>query len=127
LPQEKIEVTAAEVPTPRAPEVGVLQELFEFFEQPAPPEEASVEENSQEVVTAPSLGPRERAILDFESRRFKNPGRKEQAIREEFEVSPTQYFQIVNALLDDPAALACDPTLVSRLRRLRDARQQARR
>ena len=127
MPQEKIEVTAAEVPTPRAPEVGVLQELFEFFEQPAAPGQAPVEENSPEVETAPLLGARERAVLDFESRRFKNPGRKEQAIREEFEISPTQYFQIVNALLDDPAALAYDPTLVARLRRLREARQQARR
>ena len=127
MPQEKIEVTATEVPTPRSPEVGVLQELFEFFEQPAPAEEASVHENSEEVETAPPLGPRERAVLDFEARRFKNPGRKDQAIREEFEISPTQYFQIVNALLDDPDALAYAPTLVARLRRLRDARQQARR
>jgi hypothetical protein len=127
LPQEKIEVTAADVPTPRAPEVGVLQELFEFFEQPASPEDASVHDNPEEVATAPVLGPRERAILDFESRTFKNAGRKEQAIREEFEISPTQYFQIVNALLDDSAALAYAPTLVARLRRLRDARQQARR
>jgi hypothetical protein len=127
LPQEKIEVTATEVPTPRSPEGGVLQELFEFFEQPASPEDPSVHENPEEVATAPLLGSRERAILDFESRRFKNSGRKEQAIREEFEISPTQYFQIVNALLDDPAALAYGPTLVARLRRLRDARQQARR
>lgn len=127
MPQEKIEVTATEVPTPRSPEGGVLQELFEFFEQPVPAEDASVHENPVEVATAPSPGPRERAILDFESRRFKNAGFKEQAIREEFEISPTQYFQIVNALLDDPDALAYAPTLVARLRRLRDARQHARR
>ncbi|MBR7829631.1 DUF3263 domain-containing protein, partial [Actinospica sp. MGRD01-02] len=75
----------------------------------------------------PRLGPRERAVLEFETRRFKNAGRKEQAIRDEFDLSPTRYYQIVNALLDDPAALAHNPTLVARLRRLRELRQQARR
>ena len=131
MPQKKIEVTAAEVPTPRAPENGVLAELFEYFEQPAPPADSEVDDNPAEVATAPApapeLGVRERAVLDFEARRFKNPGLKEQAVREEFEISPTQYFQILNALLDDPDALAYSPTLVARLRRLRDARQRARR
>ncbi|HET9168538.1 MAG TPA: DUF3263 domain-containing protein [Actinospica sp.] len=127
MPQKKIEVTAAEVPTPRAPENGVLQELFEYFEPPAPPADAELDDNSPEVVTEPSLGPRERAVLDFEGRRFKNAGLKEQAVRDEFEISPTQYFQILNALLDDPEALAYSPALVARLRRLREARQRARR
>ena len=146
LPQEKIEVAATEVPTQRDPEIGVLQAVFEFYEQPGPPpeeavadegvvasvdeisvDENSVDENPDEVVIRqPVLGPQQRAVLDFESRRFKNPGRKEQAIREEFDISPTQFFQKVNALLDDPAALAYNPTLVARLRRIREARQQAR-
>jgi len=137
LPQEDaaspvpaVDGPAPEVPTQRAPEAGAQQALFDLPEQSASPEDAAdaaVDDNPGEVATAPLLGPRERAILDFESRRFKNAGRKEQAIREEFEISPIQYFQIVNALLDDPAALAYDPTLVARLRRLRDARQRARR
>jgi hypothetical protein len=124
--EEDLAATATEVPAQRDPDVGVLQAVFEFFEQPGPVDEPPVDENPDEVATAPHLGPRERAVLDFESRRFKNPGRKEQAIREEFDVSPTQYFQIVNALLDDPDALAYNPTLVARLRRVREARQRAR-
>ena len=76
---------------------------------------------------APGLGARERAVLDFERRRWKHVGAKEQAIRDEFGLSPTNYYQILNALLDDPAALAHRPALVNRLRRARDARRRERR
>jgi hypothetical protein len=82
-------------------------------------------------VTAPGagarLGARERAVLDFERRRWKHAGAKEQAIRDSFDLSATRYYQILNALLDDPAALAYAPALVGRLRRIREAKQQARR
>lgn len=82
---------------------------------------------SPEVSAAPALGARERAVLDFERRRWKHPGAKEQAIRDEFEFSATRYYQILNALLDDPAALAYRPALIGRLRRIREARGRARR
>lgn len=72
------------------------------------------------------LGARERAVLEFERRRWKHAGAKEQAIRDEFDLSATRYYQILNALLDDPAALAHSPALVGRLRRVREARQRAR-
>ena len=52
--------------------------------------------------------------------------RQEQAIRELFGMSATRYYQILNALIDCPDALAFDPMLVKRLRRLRTARQRAR-
>jgi Protein of unknown function (DUF3263) len=77
--------------------------------------------------SAPGLGARERAVLVFERRRWKHVGAKEQAIRDEFGISPTHYYQILNALLDDPAALAHSPALVNRLRRVRDARRRERR
>jgi hypothetical protein len=82
---------------------------------------------SREASGAPALGARERAVLDFERRRWKHTGAKEQAIRDEFELSATRYYQILNALLDDPAALAYSPALVGRLRRIREARGRARR
>lgn len=128
-PAPRPAATAAEVPVPRAPEAAEQQALFGLPGQHPPPEaEAAAEDETPDVAPAPpQIGPRERAVLEFETRRFKNAGRKEQAIRDEFDISPTHYFQIVNALLDDPAALAHDPTLVSRLRRLREQRQQARR
>ena len=47
-------------------------------------------------------------------------------IRERFGVSATRYYQILNELLADPAAMAADPMLVRRLQRMRAARQRQR-
>lgn len=65
----------------------------------------------------------ETQILAFEHLRWKYAGAKESAIRDRFDMSSTRYFQVLNALIDRPEALAHDPLLVSRLRRLRAARQ----
>jgi hypothetical protein len=124
-----VDESAPDLPTQRAAETGEQQALFELPVQPGSPENAAAGRPEPDPAAAPApsrLGAREQAVLAFESRRFRNAGRKEQAIRDEFGISPTQYFQILNALLDDPAALAHDPTLVARLRRLREARRQAR-
>lgn len=64
----------------------------------------------------------ERSILEFERQWWKYPGAKETAIRERFDMSSTRYYQVVNALIDRPAALTYDPLLVHRLIRLRAAR-----
>lgn len=72
------------------------------------------------------LGRREREILAFERQWWKYAGAKEQAIRELFDMSATRYYQLLNALIDTPAALAEDPMLVKRLRRLRATRQRQR-
>jgi hypothetical protein len=75
---------------------------------------------------SPELTEREQEILAFERQWWKYAGAKEQAIRELFDMSATRYYQVLNALLDRPEALAFDPMLVKRLRRLRAARQRAR-
>lgn len=72
------------------------------------------------------LSPRDQEILAFERQWWKFAGAKEQAIRELFDMSATRYYQVLNALIDRPEALATDPMLVKRLRRLRSARQRAR-
>jgi hypothetical protein len=72
------------------------------------------------------LSERDREILAFERHWWKYAGAKEQAVRELFDMSATRYYQVLNALLDKPEALAADPMLVKRLRRLRAARQRAR-
>ena len=72
------------------------------------------------------LTERDRAILDFERSWWSEPGPKELAIRERFELSTTRYYEIVNELLDEPEALDYDPLVVRRLRRLRDRRRRAR-
>jgi hypothetical protein len=70
------------------------------------------------------LDERSRQLLAFERGWWKHAGAKEQAIRESFGLSATRYYQLLNALLDDPAALAEDPVLVRRLRRLRASRSR---
>ncbi len=72
------------------------------------------------------LSARDAEILAFERQWWHYAGSKEQAIRDLFDMSATRYYQVLNGLLDRPEALAADPMLVKRLRRLRDARQRAR-
>ena len=72
------------------------------------------------------LSERDRQVLAFERQWWKYAGAKEQAVRELFDMSATRYYQLLNALIDDPAALAHDPMLVKRLRRMRSSRQRAR-
>ena len=72
------------------------------------------------------LSRRDREILAFERQWWKYAGAKEQAIRDLFDMSATRYYQVLNALIDSPDALAADPMLVKRLRRLRASRQRAR-
>ncbi|WDZ85616.1 DUF3263 domain-containing protein [Micromonospora cathayae] len=73
------------------------------------------------------LTEREIQILAFERHWWRHAGAKEQAIRDTFGLSATRYYQLLNALLDNPAALAADPLLVGRLRRLRSSRARNRR
>lgn len=75
---------------------------------------------------AGELSDRDREILAFERQWWKYAGAKEQAVRELFDMSATRYYQVLNALLDSPAALEHDPMLVKRLRRMRSSRQRAR-
>ncbi|MEC5192028.1 hypothetical protein RCH17_002497 [Arthrobacter sp. MP_M7] len=72
------------------------------------------------------LSSRDQQMLALERQWWKYAGAKEQAIRELFDLSATHYYQILNALIDTEDALAHDPMLVKRLRRLRTSRQRAR-
>ncbi|MEV7007396.1 DUF3263 domain-containing protein [Streptosporangium sp. NPDC051022] len=72
------------------------------------------------------LTDRERELLAFERQWWRYPGAKEQAIRETFDISATRYYQLLAELVDRPEALAHDPMLVKRLRRLREARRRDR-
>lgn len=72
------------------------------------------------------LSPLERDVLALEARGWEAPGAKERAVREELGLAPVRYYQLLNALLDAPRALAHDPVTVNRLRRVRDARRTGR-
>ncbi|MBU6147486.1 MAG: DUF3263 domain-containing protein [Actinomycetales bacterium] len=79
-----------------------------------------------EPVAPSELTERERRVLEFEQRWWQFAGAKEQAIREQFQMSATRYYQLLNIVIDKPAALAADPMLVKRLRRMRAERQRQR-
>jgi hypothetical protein len=91
---------------------------------PAPREAETVDEAPAKES---GLAEREQQILAFEARWWKHAGAKEQAIRDTFGLSSTRYYQLLNALLDNPAAMEHDPVLVGRLRRLRSTRARSRR
>lgn len=68
----------------------------------------------------------EAAVLAYEARTWPGPGAKERAIREGLGLAPVGYYQLLNALLDDPRALAHAPGTVNRLRRRREAQRERR-
>ena len=74
----------------------------------------------------PALSERDGDILTFERQWWRYAGAKEDAVRDLFSMSATQYYQVLNGLIDTEAALAHDPMLVKRLRRMRSARTRGR-
>ncbi len=88
---------------------------------------ARAERSNDDADLPDGLTRREYDVLAFERQWWKYAGAKEEAIKELFSMSATRYYQVLNALVDrPPEALAADPMLVKRLRRLRASRQKAR-
>jgi hypothetical protein len=65
-------------------------------------------------------------ILDFERQWWRYAGAKETGIKEQFNLSAREYYELLNNLIDREDALAASPLLIKRLRRLREARIAAR-
>jgi hypothetical protein len=82
--------------------------------------------NLQSTTNGVELSELEARILEFERSWWSFGGAKEDAIREQFDMNATRYYQTLNRLIDTDAALSADPVLVRRLRRLRRTRQEAR-
>lgn len=76
--------------------------------------------------TAEALDERDREMLDFEREWWRYAGAKEQAIRTRFDLSTGRYYELLNELIDRDEAVAHDPMLVKRLRRLRAQRHRQR-
>lgn len=70
------------------------------------------------------LPERDARLLEFERRPWRHAGAKEEAIRVELGLSAARYYQLLNAVIDSPAALRHDPMLIRRLRRLREGRHR---
>ena len=89
---------------------------------------SAIQQSARQIESTPlgELSDRDREIIAFERQWWKYAGAKEQAVRELFDMSATRYYQVLNALIDNPNALAADPMLIKRLHRLRASRQRAR-
>lgn len=74
-----------------------------------------------------ALDPQLRDVLDLERTWWSRGGvPKERLVRDRLALSPARYHQLLNRAIDLPEALAHDPMLVLRLRRVRQARRRAR-
>jgi hypothetical protein len=87
--------------------------------------------NGQRAPSGPRPEPyqlteRDLEMLRFEGQWWKYAGAKEDAIRQQFGMSATRYYQILNVLIEHDEALAAEPMIVKRLRRLRDDRRRRR-
>lgn len=77
--------------------------------------------------TTDKLTDEQAKVLAFEKRgHWKFAGRKEAVIRDELDMSSVRYYQVLNAVLDHPAALKLDAPTVNRLVRLRMRRRGVR-
>ena len=63
------------------------------------------------------LSEADRELLVFEQKWWKHRGAKDAAIRQQFGISPTRYYQRLRALADSPDVLAEFPMWVNRMRR----------
>ena len=74
------------------------------------------------IETSAALSDLEVRILDFERQWWRYAGAKETGIKEQFNLSAREYYELLNNLIDREDALAASPLLIKRLRRLREAR-----
>ena len=110
------------VAAPSAPDRGVLEPSV----SPASLRLVTGVLSSHAPPAARGLDDRGRSILDFEREAWKLDVAKERAIRERFGFSAARYHQLLHRAIDTPEALAYDPMLVRRLRRVRDERRRRR-
>lgn len=68
------------------------------------------------------LSEQDQRILDFERGWWRYRAVKEEAVRQQFGLTAVRYTQRLNVLIDSPEALAYDPLVVRRLRRVRATR-----
>ena len=78
----------------------------------------------------PGLSDDDVRMLGTESQQWRYAGDKENHIRNEYGISGTRYYQKINQLMDNPAAVSHNngqfAPLINRLRRVRDEKRDAR-
>lgn len=73
-----------------------------------------------------TLSERDQRILDFEREWTRHAGSKDEAVQQEFGLTAARYYQVLNTVIDSPAAIVYDPMLVRRLQRVRETRTRER-
>ncbi|MCP3938703.1 MAG: DUF3263 domain-containing protein [Actinomycetia bacterium] len=73
-----------------------------------------------------TLSPRDEAILEFERTWWNEPGSKDEAVARRFLLTPAEYVDALDTLIDSECAVVHDPLVVRRLQRARDRRRSAR-
>lgn len=86
----------------------------------------SREAHPDQADAASNLSDLEQAVLRLENQFPRHSARKNERIRRDLRISTTRYYQILGTLIEKPEALAFDPTLVARLRRLQHTRASER-
>lgn len=79
------------------------------------------------TVATGELSDRDKAVLDLVDQLAGSAGHREEQIDRALQLRATSYYQILNRLIDQPAAEFYRPELVRRLRDIRQRRTQARR
>lgn len=74
-------------------------------------------------MAALELADEDRAIIRLAGEFWADAAAKEAAIRARFGISPVRFYQRLAVLMDSQAALAAEPVIVHRLRRIRTARR----
>ena len=72
------------------------------------------------------LSPVEMSLIEFERTWWADDQPKDAAIAEQFSLTTAEYYEQLHALIDSDDALAHDPLVVRRLRRMRDRRRRER-
>jgi len=72
------------------------------------------------------LSPVEMSLIEFERTWWSDDQPKDAAIAEQFSLTTAEYYEQLHALIDSDEALAHDPLVVRRLRRMRDRRRRER-
>jgi len=64
---------------------------------------------------ASTIAPRHSRLLEFEREWRAHNAAKEDAIRREFSLSAARHYQVLDVVIDSPAAVRYDPMLVGQL------------
>lgn len=73
------------------------------------------------------MAPDKIEIVRLAAAHYRYEAHRHERAREQFGLTPTHFYQLVNQLLEDPDVAIAEPVIVARLRRQRDRRYRLKR